>query len=86
MIFRTGNENVVEASEDIEIIEDAIAETYILRFKNVKLGDEGYYKVTAKNHLGEDSSEGRVRVISKLNIYYIQFYYIRKIPKLDSYF
>ncbi|KAI4471482.1 immunoglobulin i-set domain [Holotrichia oblita] len=61
----TRNENLVEASEDIEIIEDAIAETYILRFKNVKLGDEGYYKVTAKNNLGEDSSEGRVRVLKE---------------------
>lgn len=56
---------MVEATDDIEIIEDVEAETYILRFKDVKLGDEGYYKVTAKNKLGEDSAEGRVRVISK---------------------
>lgn len=31
----------------------------------MKLSDEGYYRVTAKNKLGEDSKEARLKTISK---------------------
>ncbi|XP_022920655.2 obscurin isoform X3 [Onthophagus taurus] len=64
-VIWTRNDNVVEPTEDIEIIEDVANEVYILRFKTVKLGDEGYYKVIAKNNLGEDSSEGRLKVVTE---------------------
>lgn len=56
---------VVKPSDLIKIVEDKANNTYKLVFHDVKLGDEGYYKVTAKNELGEASSEARLRTISK---------------------
>ncbi|CAH1108368.1 unnamed protein product [Psylliodes chrysocephalus] len=56
---------VVKPSDLIKIVEDKANNTYKLVFHDVKLGDEGYYKVTAKNELGEASSEARLRTITE---------------------
>lgn len=59
------DEKVVEASDLIKIVEDRANKRYKLIFHEVKLSDEGYYKVIAKNDLGETSSEARLKTISK---------------------
>ncbi|XP_057667153.1 obscurin isoform X17 [Diorhabda carinulata] len=56
---------VVETSDLIKIVEDRANKTYKLIFHKVMLGDEGYYKVTAKNELGEASSEARIKTIKE---------------------
>ncbi|XP_057667147.1 obscurin isoform X13 [Diorhabda carinulata] len=56
---------VVETSDLIKIVEDRANKTYKLIFHKVMLGDEGYYKVTAKNELGEASSEARIKTITE---------------------
>lgn len=55
----------VVATDSIRIVEDVPNETYKLIFNKVLLADEGYYKVAAKNNLGESSSEARLKAISK---------------------
>ncbi|KAF7281172.1 hypothetical protein GWI33_005044 [Rhynchophorus ferrugineus] len=59
------DDKVIKASDLISIVEDKANETYKLVFHNVKLADEGYYKVVAKNELGESSSEGRLKTIKE---------------------
>lgn len=56
---------LVKASDNVVIIEDVPNETYKLVFKSALLSDEGYYTVTAKNNLGEDSAEARLKAISE---------------------
>ncbi|CAG9826982.1 unnamed protein product [Diabrotica balteata] len=56
---------VVQASDLIKIVEDKANKTYKLVFKQVLLGDEGYYKVTATNQLGDASSEARLKTIKE---------------------
>ncbi|CAH1236329.1 unnamed protein product [Diabrotica balteata] len=56
---------VVQASDLIKIVEDKANKTYKLVFKQVLLGDEGYYKVTATNQLGDASSEARLKTITE---------------------
>lgn len=51
----------------MEVIHDVPNETYKLVIHCVELSDEGYYRVTAKNRLGEDYKEARLRTISKYN-------------------
>lgn len=59
------DDKIIKSGGDIEVVEDRDNETYRLIFKKVQLSDEGYYKVTAKNDLGETSSEGRLKTISE---------------------
>lgn len=61
----TRDDKVIKASDLISIVEDRANETYKLVFHKVLLADEGYYKVVAKNDLGESSSEARLKTISK---------------------
>lgn len=56
---------LMKASDNVVIIEDVPNETYKLVFKKALLSDEGYYTVTAKNSLGEDSAEARLKAISE---------------------
>ncbi|XP_028138772.2 obscurin isoform X2 [Diabrotica virgifera virgifera] len=56
---------VVQASDLIKIVEDKVNKTYKLVFNQVLLGDEGYYKVTATNELGDASSEARLKTITE---------------------
>lgn len=46
-------------------MEDRENRTYKLIFDAVTLADEGHYKISAKNELGETSSEARLRTVSK---------------------
>lgn len=55
----------METCEAMEVVHDAANETYKLLIHNVQLSDEGYYRVTAKNRLGEDYKEARLKTISK---------------------
>lgn len=64
-VIWTKNDQPIEASDLIKIVEDKANETYKLIFHNVKLADEGYYKVTASNKLGETSSEAKLKTFSK---------------------
>ncbi|XP_045464007.1 obscurin isoform X4 [Harmonia axyridis] len=57
------DDHIIEASDLVEIVEDVANETYKLIFKKVLLSDGGYYKVTAKNKLGETTSEARLKTI-----------------------
>ncbi|CAH0545686.1 unnamed protein product [Brassicogethes aeneus] len=59
------DDQVVEAGEFIKIIEDVPNEKYTLIFDKVLLADEGHYKVTATNKLGETSSEARLKTITE---------------------
>ncbi|CAH1180870.1 unnamed protein product [Phyllotreta striolata] len=61
----TKDDVVVKGSDLIKIVEDRANKTYKLVFHDVKLGDEGYYKVTAKNELGEACSEARLRTVKE---------------------
>lgn len=61
----TKDEKVLETCEAMEVIHDVPNETYKLVIHCVELSDEGYYRVTAKNKLGEDSKEARLKTISK---------------------
>lgn len=60
---------MIKATEDREIVADVANETYRLVFKKALLSDDGYYKVIAKNNLGESSSEARLKAISKYKSY-----------------
>lgn len=64
-VIWTRNDQVIKASDLISIVEDRANETYKLVFHKVLLADEGYYKVTAKNSLGESSSEARLKTIKE---------------------
>ncbi|XP_045464016.1 obscurin isoform X11 [Harmonia axyridis] len=59
------DDHIIEASDLVEIVEDVANETYKLIFKKVLLSDGGYYKVTAKNKLGETTSEARLKTITE---------------------
>lgn len=59
------DDQIIKPSENIQIISDVANETYKLIFKKALLSDEGYYKVVAKNSLGESSSEARLKGVSK---------------------
>ncbi|KAG5881050.1 hypothetical protein JTB14_033964 [Gonioctena quinquepunctata] len=61
----TKDNEIVCASDLIEVVEDKANKTYKLIFHKVMLADEGYYKVTAKNQLGESSSEARLKTIKE---------------------
>ncbi|RZB39359.1 muscle M-line assembly protein unc-89-like [Asbolus verrucosus] len=61
----TKDDRMVQATEHIHIVADVPNETYKLIFDKTLLTDEGYYKVTAKNNLGETSSEARLKLISE---------------------
>ncbi|CAG9815908.1 unnamed protein product, partial [Phaedon cochleariae] len=60
----TKDDRVVEG-EGVEIVEDKANRTYKLVFHEVKLSDEGYYKVTATNDQGECSAEARMKTIKE---------------------
>ncbi|KAJ8919920.1 hypothetical protein NQ315_006449 [Exocentrus adspersus] len=64
-VIWTRNDQPIEASDLIKIVEDRANETYKLVFHKVLLADEGYYKVTASNKLGETSSEARLKTIKE---------------------
>lgn len=49
----------------MEVVHDVPNETYKLIIHCVELSDEGYYRVTAKNKLGEDYKEARLKTISE---------------------
>lgn len=66
IIFRTKDDQVIETANAFELVEDIPNETYKLIIHKVQLSDEGYYKVTAKNKLGEDYKEARLKTISEL--------------------
>ncbi|XP_066256138.1 obscurin isoform X9 [Euwallacea similis] len=59
------DDKVIKASDLISIVEDRANQTYKLVFHKVMLADEGYYKVVAKNDLGENSSEARLKTIKE---------------------
>ncbi|KAL1518226.1 hypothetical protein ABEB36_001883 [Hypothenemus hampei] len=59
------DDQVIQASDFISIVEDRAKETYKLVFHKVQLADEGYYKVVASNDLGETSSEARLKTIKE---------------------
>ncbi|XP_018567720.1 obscurin isoform X4 [Anoplophora glabripennis] len=59
------NDQPIQASDLIKIVEDRANETYKLVFHKVMLADEGYYKVTASNELGEASSEARLKTVKE---------------------
>ncbi|XP_050295068.1 obscurin-like isoform X13 [Anthonomus grandis grandis] len=59
------DDKVVQASDLISIVEDRATDTYKLVFHQVMLADEGYYRVVAKNSLGENSSEARLKTIKE---------------------
>ncbi|XP_063930937.1 obscurin isoform X4 [Zophobas morio] len=61
----TKDDQVIKATEDREIVADVANETYRLVFKKALLSDDGYYKVIAKNNLGESSSEARLKAIKE---------------------
>lgn len=64
-IFWTRDDQVIEESQHIRSMEDRENKTYKLIFDKVTLADEGHYKISAKNELGETSSEARLRTVSK---------------------
>lgn len=64
-IVWTRDDNIVEESDNIKIIEDKVNKTYKLIVDKVSLANEGHYKITAKNELGETSSEATLRTISE---------------------
>lgn len=47
------------------MIEDRVNKTYKLIFDKVSLADEGHYKITARNELGETNSEATLRTVSE---------------------
>lgn len=59
------DDHVIESDDHVEIVEDVANETYKLIVNKVLLSDGGYYKVTAKNELGETTSEARMKTKSK---------------------
>ncbi|XP_044269472.1 obscurin isoform X2 [Tribolium madens] len=61
----TKDEQVVKETENLKIVSDVANETYRLVFKKALLSDEGYYKVVAKNSLGESSSEARLKAVKE---------------------
>ncbi|XP_023017381.2 obscurin isoform X4 [Leptinotarsa decemlineata] len=64
-VFWSKDGEFVETNDLIKIVEDKANKTYKLIFHKVMLADEGYYKVTAKNELGENSSEARLKTIKE---------------------
>lgn len=66
----------IDASDLISIVEDRANDTYKLVFHKVMLADEGYYKVTASNKLGESSSEARLKTLSKYLIKHHIFIFV----------
>ncbi|XP_064214157.1 obscurin isoform X3 [Tribolium castaneum] len=61
----TKDDQVVKETENLKIVSDVANETYRLVFKKALLSDEGYYKVVAKNSLGESSSEARLKAVTE---------------------
>ncbi|XP_064214163.1 obscurin isoform X6 [Tribolium castaneum] len=61
----TKDDQVVKETENLKIVSDVANETYRLVFKKALLSDEGYYKVVAKNSLGESSSEARLKAVKE---------------------
>ncbi|XP_060519331.1 obscurin isoform X9 [Cylas formicarius] len=59
------DDKMIKASDLISIVDDKANETYKLVFHKVMLADEGYYKVIAKNDLGESSAEARLKTIKE---------------------
>lgn len=59
------NEQIIQESENVKIIEDKPNKIYKLIVDKVTLADEGYYSVVAKNELGETSTEAALRTVSK---------------------
>lgn len=68
-IVWTRDDNVVEENDNIKIIHDRQNKTYKLIIDKVSLANEGHYKITAKNELGETSSEATLRTISELLLF-----------------
>ncbi|CAH1967601.1 unnamed protein product [Acanthoscelides obtectus] len=59
------DDQVVQASDCIKLVEDKANKAYKLVFHDVKLADEGYYKVVVKNDLGEATAEAKLRTIKE---------------------
>ncbi|CAH1967610.1 unnamed protein product [Acanthoscelides obtectus] len=59
------DDQVVQASDCIKLVEDKANKAYKLVFHDVKLADEGYYKVVVKNDLGEATAEAKLRTITE---------------------
>lgn len=79
-VDRTKDNKKLETCEAMEVVHDVPNETYKLIIHCVELSDEGYYRVTAKNKLGEDYKEARLKTISKsltilLAYLYLRYYY-----------
>ncbi|VEN40593.1 unnamed protein product [Callosobruchus maculatus] len=64
-VLWTKDDQVIQATDCIKIVEDKANKTYKLVFTDVKLADEGYYKVIVKNDLGEASAEAKLRTITE---------------------
>ncbi|VEN40604.1 unnamed protein product [Callosobruchus maculatus] len=64
-VLWTKDDQVIQATDCIKIVEDKANKTYKLVFTDVKLADEGYYKVIVKNDLGEASAEAKLRTIKE---------------------
>lgn len=62
---RTKDNKKLETCEAMEVVHDVPNETYKLIIHCVELSDEGYYRVTAVNKLGENYKEARLKTISK---------------------
>nr|CAH7742463.1 unnamed protein product [Callosobruchus chinensis] len=64
-VLWTKDDQVIQATDCIKIVEDKANKSYKLVFTDVKLADEGYYKVIVKNDLGEASAEAKLRTITE---------------------
>ncbi|XP_068917949.1 obscurin isoform X4 [Tenebrio molitor] len=61
----TKDDQAVKATESVQIVADVANETYRIIFKKALMSDDGYYKVTAKNNLGESSAEARLKTVKE---------------------
>lgn len=74
-VIWTKDGQIVKENDNVKIIEDVDTQTYKLIFNKVSLSDEGRYKITAKNQMGETSSEAILRTVSEY--FFIEFLYFR---------
>lgn len=74
---RSKDDRPIVAGDLYEILEDVKNETYKLIIKQVALSDEGYIRVTAKNDIGETTSEARLKILSKyICLFHQQKFYL----------
>lgn len=72
----TKDGQIIKENDNIKIVEDKAKKSYKLLFDKVTLADEGHYKITAKNELGEADSEARLRTVSEYYILFFQHFII----------